>query len=78
MPAPDIIANLTAHLEMAAIATVAVCGMLAAVMVAYPFLGRTRSEGQSGSCTLVEDLGKKKEEEFSEVRWGPATNAVIP
>ena len=27
---------------------------------------------------LGKDLSKKKEEEFSEVCWGPATNAVIP
>ena len=27
---------------------------------------------------LGEDISKKKEEEFSEARWGAATNAVIP
>ena len=33
---------------------------------------------ESGTCTLGEDISKKKEEEFSEARWGAATNAVIP
>jgi len=34
---------------------------------------------ESGSeCTLGEDISKKKEEEFSEARWGAATSAVMP
>ena len=32
---------------------------------------------ESGSCTLGEDITKRKEEEFSEVHWGVATSTVM-
>ena len=32
---------------------------------------------ESGSCTLGEDITKRKEEEFSEARWGVATSTVM-
>ncbi|KAF8308527.1 hypothetical protein F5887DRAFT_859477, partial [Amanita rubescens] len=78
---PYIIAGLAAHLEMTAKLpeelqiTVPPRGALALATVAAE---RALKAWESGSCTLGEDLSKKKEEEFSEVRWGPATSAVIP
>ncbi|KAF8329951.1 hypothetical protein F5887DRAFT_1082120 [Amanita rubescens] len=79
--APYIIAGITAHLEMTARLpeelqiTSPPKGALALATIAAE---RALKAWESGSCTLGEDVSKKKEEEFSEARWGAATNAVIP
>ncbi|KAF8332569.1 hypothetical protein F5887DRAFT_1080649 [Amanita rubescens] len=79
--APYIVAGIRAHLEMTAQLPPELQisepprGALALATVAAE---RALKAWESGYCTLGEDVSKKKEEEFSEVHWGGATNAVIP